>query len=110
MGGFVKKRGDSMPETTNSTPSRVKKLQLSPQDRVEHKVFGCGTVTQISTQRTTVDFDEAGTKTFVTSMARFEKSDTPAPPTRSRRKKKTTTKKTAAKKKTATKKKTTKKS
>ena len=66
-------------------------MKFSPKDRVEHSVFGVGTMTDITTQRTTVDFDESGSRTFVTSMVKLAPSDTPPPAPRTRRKKKTTT-------------------
>ena len=74
--------GDTPRSKTKST------MKFAAKDRVEHSVFGSGTITSISTTRTTVDFDESGPKTFVTSMVRLAQSDTPAPPPRTRRKKK----------------------
>ena len=60
---------------------------FSPKDRIHHYMYGLGTIVGMDEHRTTIDFDEAGTKKFVTSMIKLSSSDTPAPEKRSRRKK-----------------------
>jgi hypothetical protein len=69
----------------------------SPKDRISHSVFGLGTVVEIDERYTKIDFDESGTRKFVTSMVELEPSDTPAP-AKSPGKKKPAKKKTAKKK------------
>lgn len=59
-------------------------LPFSPMDRIDHLAFGSGTIVEIDEQRTTIDFDRSGIRTFVTSTIKCSASDTPAPakPTR----------------------------
>ena len=57
-----------------------------PKDRIDHAVFGLGTILEIDARRTTIAFDEVGTKTFVTSLVKLAVSDTPAPARRGRAK------------------------
>ena len=83
-----------------------KSMTFAPKDRIDHSVYGTGTIVDIDEQRTTIDFDEAGTKKFLTSIIKLAPSDVPAPAKRVRRK---TTKKKATTKKATTKKATTKK-
>jgi len=75
-----------MRATTNSAAKKV--LGFSVKDRIEHNVFGLGTIIQIDNWRTTITFDESGTKKFVTSMVQIIPSDTPRPPRARARKKK----------------------
>ncbi len=62
-------------------------------DRVCQQQYGDGTVLSCNEYHTIVDFDAHGSRTFVTSLVRFESCSTVAPikPVRSRRRKKTTT-------------------
>ena len=85
-----------------------KTREFSAKDRIDHYVHGTGTIVDVNDHYTTIDFDEAGTRKFVTSMVKLAPSDTPAPTRRKSTKKKATAKKTATKK-TATKKAATKK-
>lgn len=39
---------------------------------VRHAKYGCGTIMERDDDRTTVNFDTAGVKKFVTSLATFE--------------------------------------
>lgn len=48
-------------------------------DRVTQPQYGAGTVTDINEHHTVIDFDEHGSRTFVTSMVTLEASETPAP-------------------------------
>ena len=57
-------------------------------DRVEHSVYGAGTIEEVNERHTTIAFDEAGTRKFMTSMVKLEPSNTP-PPAKPSRKKKT---------------------
>ena len=54
-------------------------MSFSPKDRVDHSVFGLGTIVDINEHYTTIAFDESGTRKFVTSMVKLAASDTPAP-------------------------------
>jgi hypothetical protein len=56
-----------------------KVVGFSPTDRIDHSVFGLGTIVQIDEWPTTIAFDESGTRKFVTSMVKLAPSDTPAP-------------------------------
>jgi hypothetical protein len=62
--------------------------------RILHDRYGLGTISEVDSQYTTIEFDEHGRKKFVTSLLSLQASDTPAP-TRRRggrsRAKKTTT-------------------
>ena len=66
--------------------------QFSANDRIDHSVYGTGTVVDVNSTHTLIDFDEAGVKKFITSMVKLAPSDTPAPEKPVRRKKKTKTK------------------
>lgn len=54
-------------------------LAYAPKDRIDHSVFGLGTLIEIDERHTTIAFDESGTRKFVTDMVELEPSDTPAP-------------------------------
>ena len=72
-------------ETTGPARSPSKKaLEYAPKDRVDHAVFGLGTIVQIDERHTTIAFDQTGTRKFMTSMVQLAPSDTPAPARRSR--------------------------
>ena len=49
-------------------------------DRVTQPQYGAGTVTDVNERHTVIDFDEHGTRTFVTSMVSLESTAEPAPP------------------------------
>jgi hypothetical protein len=53
---------------------------------IRHAKYGCGTIVERDEDRTTVDFDTAGVRKFVTSLAAFEVAEGEAP-----KKKRTTT-------------------
>ena len=61
-------------------------------DRVSQLQYGDGTVLTCNERHTVIDFDAHGSRTFVTSLVRFESCSTVAPvkPVRARRRKKTT--------------------
>jgi hypothetical protein len=71
-----------MATTANGAPS------FRPKSRVDHEVYGLGTVVDVNAGYTTIAFDEAGTKKFMTSMVKLVGSDTPAPAKAARHKKK----------------------
>jgi hypothetical protein len=48
-------------------------------DRVTQTTYGCGTITLANEYHTIVDFDEHGSRTFVTRMVQLETSNTAAP-------------------------------
>lgn len=50
--------------------------------RVVHEMYGHGTITEVETEYTTVDFDLHGRKKFVTSIVSLKPSDQPQPPRR----------------------------
>jgi hypothetical protein len=60
-------------------------LSFSPKDRVDHSVFGPGTIVEIDDRRTTIAFDETGVRKFATGMIQLAASDTPAPARRGSR-------------------------
>lgn len=60
---------------------------FSVNDRIQHAVFGLGTISQMNSRHTTIVFDENGTRKFLAEIVRFERSDTPAPAKPARRKK-----------------------
>jgi hypothetical protein len=67
-------------------------VSFSAKDRIDHSVFGLGTIVDINEHYTTIAFDESGTRKFVTRMVKLSASETPAPARRGG-KKKTKTKK-----------------
>jgi len=52
---------------------------LKPGQYIRHAKYGCGTIVQRDEERTTIDFDTAGLKKFVTSIATFEVAEGEAP-------------------------------
>lgn len=67
---------------------------FGPNDRIDHSVYGTGTIVDVTYRLTTIHFDDAGTKRFMTDIVKLSKSDTPAPPKPVRRKKKVAKSKT----------------
>jgi len=53
-------------------------------DRIEHSEYGLGRITGVDARHTTIEFDGAGVKKFVTGLVRLEHSDAPAPVKKSR--------------------------
>ena len=60
---------------------------FSPNDRIDHSIYGTGTILNVGERLTTIAFDGAGTKKFMTSLVSLVRSDVPAPPEPERRKK-----------------------
>jgi len=50
-------------------------MNLKPGQYVRHAKYGCGTIVTRDSERTTVDFDTAGVKMFVTALAAFEMAE-----------------------------------
>jgi hypothetical protein len=75
----------AMQETDKILRSAAKNTQrFSPKDRIDHSHFGLGTIVEIDERYATIEFDETGTRRFVTGMLRVVPSDTPRPPRRRR--------------------------
>jgi len=72
-----------------------KSTALTPKARIDHSVFGLGTILEADDRYTTIAFDEAGTRKFVTPMVKLAHSDSPAP---EKPRRKSATKKKATKK------------
>ncbi len=58
-------------------------MQLREGQYIRHAKYGLGTILSRDDARTTVEFDVAGVKTFVTSLATFEAAEG-APPAKKR--------------------------
>jgi hypothetical protein len=54
-------------------------MNLKAGQYVRHAKYGNGTIVERNDDRTTVDFDTAGLKKFVTSLAAFEMAEGEAP-------------------------------
>ncbi len=54
-------------------------MNLKPGQYIRHAKYGCGTIVERDDERTTVEFDTAGVKKFVTSLAAFEVAEGEAP-------------------------------
>jgi len=65
-------------------------LAFSAKDRIDHSVYGPGTIVEMNERLTTILFDAAGTRRFMTAKVKLAASDVPAPAKPVRRKKKVT--------------------
>ena len=54
-------------------------MNLKAGQYIRHSKYGTGTIVERDDDRTTVDFDTAGMKKFVTSLAAFEIAEGEAP-------------------------------
>lgn len=54
-------------------------MNLKAGQYVRHSKYGTGTIVERDDDRTTVDFDTAGLKKFVTALAAFEVAEGEAP-------------------------------
>jgi hypothetical protein len=63
---------------------------FAPNERVNHAIYGLGTISEVNDLHTVIDFDENGRRKFVTSIVRLERTDVmpPAPPPRKPRSRK----------------------
>lgn len=77
-------------------------MKLSVSQRVTHEKYGLGVISEADAEYTVIEFDEHGSKKFLTRLVALQNSDEPPPKRRRARKAGTTTKKkaTTAKKKT----------
>lgn len=68
-------------------------MNFRKDNRVSHTRFGPGVVIEVDPRYTTVEFDEGGTRKFLTSMVQLERSELPLPakPARVRRRRRTLT-------------------
>ena len=57
---------------------------FSVNERIQHEDYGPGTITNIGPLHTTIEFDQVGTKKFMSSMVRLERTDVAAPQRRAR--------------------------
>lgn len=48
-------------------------------ERVNHAIYGLGTIKEVGFGRTTIAFDENGLRKFVTSLVQLERSSVAAP-------------------------------
>jgi hypothetical protein len=58
-------------------------------DRVSHSDYGLGKIIEMDGRITTINFDTAGVRKFLTAMMRLERSDSPNPPNPARARSKT---------------------
>jgi hypothetical protein len=61
---------------------------LTKGDRIQHALYGTGTVTDVSDQHTVIAFDAEGVRKFVSSIAVFERTEVVAPASASKSRKK----------------------
>jgi hypothetical protein len=54
-------------------------MRIAPGVRVSHAQYGAGTISATDEQYTVIDFDDHGTKRFVTRMVTLESTSVPAP-------------------------------
>jgi hypothetical protein len=101
-GGFPFERS-SVSLNAVSTTRRVAKeddVQVMQEGQtIKHETYGLGIVTASDQERTTIDFDDHGTKMFVTSIMTAELiGEAPAVPPKTKRRRKASTAAKAAKK------------
>jgi len=70
-------------------------------ERIQHGMYGLGTIKEVNALYTTIEFDENGRRKFLTSLVRLERSSVaaPAPPPRKSRARKPAATKAAKPKK-----------
>ncbi len=66
--------------------------EFRAKDRVDHSVFGPGTIGSADTHYTVIVFDKGGTRKFVTSLVKLKSTDIEAPAKPVRKKKATAAK------------------
>jgi hypothetical protein len=64
---------------------------FSANERINHSIYGLGTISDVNDLHTVIEFDQNGRKKFVTSIVQLERTTVPAPvlPTRRSRTKAT---------------------
>ncbi len=55
------------------------KESFASKDRIAHGTYGLGTVSEVNPKVTTIVFDDAGTRRFLTEKVQMERSDAPPP-------------------------------
>ena len=58
---------------------------VKPGDRVIQPQYGAGTVTEVTDERTVIDFDDHGVKKFVSHLVSLQLTERPAPDRPARR-------------------------
>jgi hypothetical protein len=66
----------------------AKASPFSVDDRITSPTYGEGTVRAVDEKFTTIEFDENGTRRFLTSLVQLERSDSQRPPPKPERAKK----------------------
>jgi len=61
-------------------------VTFRPKSRIDHAVYGLGTIVEVNERHTTIAFDGAGTRKFITTIVKLVGSDTPEPAKPARRK------------------------
>lgn len=52
---------------------------FSVNERINHGMYGLGTIKEVNAQYTTIEFDENGRRKFLTTLVRLERSSVAAP-------------------------------
>jgi len=58
---------------------------FSPNERINHYIYGLGTISEVNDLHTVIEFDQNGRKKFVTSIVQLERTTVPAPAAPARR-------------------------
>jgi len=58
---------------------------FSANERINHSIYGLGTISEVNDLHTVIEFDQNGRKKFVTSIVQLERTTVPAPVLPSRR-------------------------
>jgi hypothetical protein len=65
---------------------------FSANERINHSIYGLGTISEVNDLHTVIEFDQNGRKKFVTSIVQLERTSVPAPVLPVRRSRAKTTK------------------
>ena len=58
---------------------------FSANERINHYIYGLGTISEVNDLHTVIEFDQNGRKKFVTSIVQLERTNVPAPVAPARR-------------------------
>ena len=58
---------------------------FSANERINHYIYGLGTISEVNDLHTVIEFDQNGRKKFVTSIVQLERTTVPAPAAPARR-------------------------
>jgi hypothetical protein len=58
---------------------------FSTNERINHYIYGLGTISEVNDLHTVIEFDQNGRKKFVTSIVQLERTSVPAPAAPARR-------------------------